>query len=141
MSQEFTTREAQPADRPYIASTWRNSFVLHGVLIDDMRRPLAYDGARVMIENLISRPTTSVLIACLPDAPTVLVGWAAVEAETTIHYIYVRAEFRHHGVATALLAAFPGISHYSTRTKPTLRAARQSGWVYDPFRAFQKFTP
>jgi GNAT superfamily N-acetyltransferase len=58
-----------------------------------------------LVEALLSRST--VLVACLPDRPRWLYGWAAADGGE-LHYAFVRYEFRKQGIGRALYAALAG---------------------------------
>ncbi|MEM9462119.1 MAG: GNAT family N-acetyltransferase [Myxococcota bacterium] len=51
---------------------------------------------------------SAIAVACHPSHREVVIGWIAFEADTettTVHYVWVRSEFRRQGVGRMLLEA------------------------------------
>jgi GNAT superfamily N-acetyltransferase len=77
-----------------------------------------------------------VLLATMPDAPDVFVGWACFDAGA-LHYLYVKKNFRRGGVATKLLEAIGPRSVITHAPAPQREWARQwllrRGCVCSPY--------
>lgn len=111
----YRIRAAQPDDQSYVGSTWTRSILaLHA----SDREPTMkrWDQISALIDAVLGRTETRVLIACAAHDRAVIVGWCcyAVGLRTpVVHYLYVRRTAptssgprpaRESGVAADLLA-------------------------------------
>jgi hypothetical protein len=74
-----------------------------------------------------------VRVACLPDAPDVILGYLVREGHI-VHWAYVKKPFRRLGILRALAAGVPPDFLYTHRTidaEPIVRRFPQSS--YDPY--------
>lgn len=116
----FTLRQANPSDESFIYNSWLKSYKN-----SDFARSIPartyYAMHHLVIERILSRPSTQVLVACDPTAPDVLYGYVVMESVgdlSVVHYCYVKQAFRRLGIASALLASAPTPdASYSHRTK------------------------
>jgi hypothetical protein len=116
---DIVIRVGDPRDRPFIASTWRESFSK-----SHTRWSLGENYFRVwpaIIELLIQR--SDILIATAPDDPTLIVGYIVYVAKSKlIHFVYTRGRtnqtpgLQRAGVATALLGMALGGTEPSSWT-------------------------
>ena len=99
-------RAATQGDRSYIIDSWLQSYrsapFAQRLPSDAYWSTYGHAG---LVEALCER--AAFVVACLPDDPTWIYGWACVE-DDTLHYVHVRGQqgaFRRLGFATALLDA------------------------------------
>jgi hypothetical protein len=111
-SAAFDLRPFDADDTAFLYKSWLDSYRYSdwGKQFDNRTY---YDGHHAVIERVL--PRSRVVVACLPDNPTVDLGFAVGEADT-LHFVYVKRNFRQFGVASALLEALdlpksPRISH------------------------------
>lgn len=62
------------------------------------------------LEQLLTRPDSTVRLAVLTDDPDVVLGWAVSEGNR-LHYVYVNRENRRVGIARKLSGRFDVITH------------------------------
>lgn len=135
-------RSERPEDRHFVLSSWMRSFEKGG---DEARcyadRRRYFEDHQPVVKDILAR--SSVLVACLPDASDVVVGWMCVEAET-LHYIQVKPRFRRSGVASWMLEQFRNVAlSYSHRTRDFGRFAMTflppgAPWTYRPLRKYSE---
>lgn len=115
-------RFAAPADLPFIFSTWLKSY-RRSPAVQGVPDKAYYAGEHALINRLILRPNTRVLVATPSDAPDIILGYAVLElpsapqGATCVHYVYVKQAFRQMGIASQLLRDLPQGSAYSHYTK------------------------
>lgn len=105
---EIAIRPWNPdTDLPFLLSTWLRSYKHNSQFASRIRNHVFFKWHHDLLERALSRPTTRVLVATLPDAQDVIVGYFVHEAQDVpvAHWVYVKADFRKFGVAKALIAA------------------------------------
>lgn len=101
---EFVVRDGTADDLPYIFDSWKSA-TRHqgGAHWMDAHEHAQRQHAR--IETILGR--ARVTVAHLPDTPTSIIGWAAMEVPETLHFVLVKANkersFEGFGIARALL--------------------------------------
>ena len=91
-------------DEAFIHSSWLRSFrASFGMRATPSK--LYYAHQKQMIGYILSRPTTSVVIACNAEDHAQRFGWVCYETAPshTIHYVYTKHPYREMGVANSLL--------------------------------------
>lgn len=108
-------RPAEFADRPFMASSWFESYRKGGHSPEvDFGIYKAGQGRR--IDTLLS--TRLCVVAYLPEEGTEILGWLCREVkQPTMHYVYVKQAYRRNGVATFLLEALGRPTDYTHQTR------------------------
>lgn len=85
----------------FVYKSWINSYKNHADVIPySMYRKLY----QAIVDRILKRPGACVVLAYNPAEPDQLLGFAAFERDSpTLHYIYVKADFRNAGVGSDLL--------------------------------------
>lgn len=98
-------RPGRPGDRGYIVDTWLKSYQSSPFA---KRLPPDVYWSRFghvgLVEDLIARCFFTV--ACLPDDEDYLYAWYCFDELPTLHYMFVRHDYRRLGFARVLLARF-----------------------------------
>jgi hypothetical protein len=113
-SAAFDLRPFDADDTAFLFKSWLDAYRYSdfGKALDSRTY---YDGHHAVIERILERPATRIIVACLPDSPHVDLGYAVAE-DDTLHFVFVKRNARQFGVASALLAALdlppsPRLSH------------------------------
>lgn len=102
----FSIRPVEPADHPYLFSTWTQGlFAGCPCHRQTPRANFFAKYANPRTKKLLEDPTTRVLVACLPDAPTVILGYIIYTPPHTIHWAHSKEDFKGHGIQRALWEA------------------------------------
>lgn len=127
---DIVLRDGTPDDVAFIFSSWIKSYAASDVARSMDRR--VYDAEQHdAIEAALAR--SRVIIACLASAPESIFGYAVVENDHTLHYVYVKQTYRRLGVARALLGALlDGPTTYTHRSARDITVPK--GWVFNPYR-------
>ncbi len=86
-------------DQAFIYASWRNAAYYGSDERDDDAKGF-FKRQTVFIRDVLKKAT--VLIACVEDAPEVLLGYA-VFTGNHLHWVYVKLEFRARGIGAALV--------------------------------------
>lgn len=89
-------------DEPFVAASWFESYwrnVMHNLV----QRETYREGQDRVINEILRRRTTRVLVAFAPHEVDHILGYAVLEPPGKLHYIYVKSTYRRMGVATGLM--------------------------------------
>jgi GNAT superfamily N-acetyltransferase len=116
----WTLRPAVTADIAYVCDSWLASYKDYSVGGRGLRIPYLVNTNRKLggivsdayyqhltpkVNEVVQRAT--VLVAHPVDDPSTILGWVCAELHSTgpvvVHYVYVRAKYRHTGIARNLV--------------------------------------
>ena len=129
----FDIRPGSEQDHPFVYATMLRSFAdsrTVNALTDDKRE--YYRVHHGTIENELARSILTIATA-LGDPRTIL-GYILYEPGV-LHYIYVKASFRGHGIAKELLHTAGPIQIYTHRSRACDKLPIPSSWVHCHYRA------
>ena len=123
-------RPAGTDDHPFIVDSWVMSYRNQARARDAGRAYLR--GHKRAVRECLKR--AGVRVACLEQKPSVIVGYAVIEASDApvIHYIFCKREFRGAGIAKGIIADLIDRSDV-VYTHKAFRSAPPS-WIYDPYQ-------
>ena len=124
----------------FVVDAWRRSFeaspAVHGADREHYRAEMTRT-----IHAIVGARDTTTRVACDHEDDDVVLGFAcftgpALDARTssaTLHYVYVRSDFRQMGITKSLLDGVD-VAHYTFRTLAGERRlhARERGWKFTP---------
>lgn len=87
-------RAVTPRDLPLITNSWLTNY-RKGYFVKGVPNPIYFRLHHKILETLIPRATT--IIACDPEDPDVIYGWACAEVideRLVFHYVYVKGGFK-----------------------------------------------
>lgn len=100
-----------PADRPFVATSWVQNYRKHAGLA-----PQVYaQGAVPLIDMLLHRCPT--VVAYFDDTPDEILGWATTDGDV-LHYVYVKAAYRHQGIGSSLTEGTKWHTHRNRHLPP-----------------------
>ena len=116
MKDEWTIRPPQKEDIEFIYSTWTRSY-RHGSAMGKSLNSDAefYKEYNKVIDWLLSQPDTEVHVACLPDQPPVILGYA-VSQKRILHFLFIKEAFKNLGIEESLLKEIGKIDVYTHKT-------------------------
>jgi hypothetical protein len=125
----------EETDKNFLYSTWLKKYKFTSYFAKRIRMPIYYKGQEKIIDHILRKPTTRVLMACLKDDPNSLFGYIAYEPMTdevpsaVIHFIFVKDIFQKMGVG-GLLFKESGLG---------LDGTRFTHWTFPLDELFQKY--
>lgn len=126
-------------DENFIYNSWLKSFWTEGALLSCLGRDVYFPRHHKVIERLLDRAATRVLIASLKEDEGTILGYLVSEGTTdfdVLHYCYVKGAFLRFGIATALLDAakfdFQTL-RYTHQPRAEWLGDKTRNWIYDPY--------
>lgn len=102
-----TIREGTPDDLVVIYATWLRSYKRGSEFASLVPWNIYFDGHHEVVEAILSRPTTKILVACEKDLLDVVQGYLVWEKDIAdrpvVHYIYTKEMYQRRGVAKSLI--------------------------------------
>jgi ribosomal protein S18 acetylase RimI-like enzyme len=135
---KFVVREFTVRDLAYVASTWTAGMHRSCICHKSIARSLFFAKyANPKVAQCLGTPDTRVLVACLPDAPDVILGYIVYTPPVTVHWIHTKPAFYRQGIARELWRAsgLPRLGAIATSYSRSIeKLAERLGIVHDPFQ-------
>lgn len=139
MHSEIEVREAFLEDVSFIFATWLRSYRHSSTFAKKISNDIYYARHHLVIDLILKRPGSKVLVAHPKDEPDVILGYVVTEKQPDgadiVHYTYVKKAFRQMGIAGALWKDLSKqnyiITHYTTDADWLVR---KYNLTYDPYR-------
>lgn len=94
-------------DQAFIYSTWLRNYKHSSYFAKRIKPAIFFAGHHKLVDHILSKPTTTTLIAHPRNDEDTILGYMVCEALSTpvVHFVFVKEAFRKMGVARALLKA------------------------------------
>jgi GNAT superfamily N-acetyltransferase len=126
-------RTATEEDLRFVKASWKTDAWKSSSAGKRMSHRVFSDGMDTRIARLIPRST--VYVAAFAEVPDEVLGWACIQSTpmgAALHYVYVKAAFRRHGIAKGL--TIDRVRWYTHQTNEAGRAFMESVKAqYNPF--------
>ena len=100
---QYSIRPSEPGDSSYLFSTWTQGLYAGCPCHRATPRAIFFAKyANPLTKKVIEDASTKILVACLPDAHNVILGYLIYTPSSTAHWIHVKEDFKSHGIARAL---------------------------------------
>lgn len=129
---KFAIREAQESDFAFIYSTWLKGLRYGNDTYEKIDKKAYFEKYHHIIEKILEHPSTYIMVACLGDDPSTILGYAVRSGENIIHYVHVKNAFRRFGIATALAPQKLLKVTHITNVGWSILCEKYPGAVYDP---------
>lgn len=109
----IAVRHGQPADKEFIFGTWLRSYKHSSDFAKRISNDVFFSTHHKIVELILAKPNTEVLIAHPVDEPNVILGYVVLERipnSEIVHFVYVKKAFRMMGIASYL---FKGAGLYA----------------------------
>lgn len=135
---KWVIRRAEPADIPFIYSSWLKSYRTGSGLGLASGKHAYFITYNLVIDHILEKPDAIVWVAAKEDEPNVIWGYLVAEP-TVLHYVFVKGAFRRFGVAKSLYEiAFqerPFVTHMTALGREVLRM--HPGFKFNPTLLFK----
>ena len=133
-------RPAQENDKPFIYSSWLRHYKNRSYFAKRIRTSIYYKWHHLVVEKILDRPTTKVLIAHPPGEPEVILGFMVLEDQgdgSVIHFCYIKPQFKRMGIARKLFKDFDlkepiFFTHWTFDLDELIH--KIPNLIYDPYR-------
>lgn len=119
---------------PLVFSRWLRSLRFGNNNFRKIDSDVYYKVYHQFIEALLSKPDALVRLAVLSDDHDVVLGFS-VSREDVLDYVHVQADYRKHGIGTALIPK--GISTFTHLTLTVIgiwpNNEKYKDWKFNPF--------
>lgn len=129
----FSIRDGINEDRNFVLATFLRGLYYGNSWFSDIPKDIFMSNYKRILETLLDRPDIVVKIACLPDEPSVILGYSVLSGDyQTVHWVYVKQAWRKKGIGRTLTPAHPAYaSHLSQLGKSLL--TKLPGATFNPF--------
>jgi GNAT superfamily N-acetyltransferase len=90
-------------DEAFLYSTWLKSYRNS---VRGCPTPIYNIGQRYRINKILAAPDTIIQVACHPETRELMFGYMVSGNNNSLHYLYVKSQYRKAGIAKALLETF-----------------------------------
>lgn len=125
----ITIRDFHPADKNFIFATWLRGLRYGNEWFGEIDQETYFTHYHRIVEELISRPTAVVQVACLVEDPDVILGYSVSE-HLTLHWVWVKPVWRRIGIAKDLTPKNIEFVSHLTKIGKTIK---QPEWRFNPF--------
>lgn len=138
----FVLRAGHAGDHPFVVDSWVKSYQSYVMMRECphcggagriYRGQRFLRGHKRLVREILARGA-ALLVACMPDDPETILGWACTE-DGVVHYVFTKRDVRRVGIAKALLAPFGAGTVYTHRGNVDAPA----GFIYDHHAAIFVF--
>lgn len=104
----ISLRHMEETDHAFIYATWLRGLYYGNSFFAVTEKDEFMERYQLVITNLLFRPSVEVRVACLQEDADTILGYSVLEKfsvphGTTIHWTFVKPEWRKQGIATALI--------------------------------------
>lgn len=126
-------RAALPSDRNFILATWLRGLYYGGSFWGDIPKNIFMENYHDVLDAVLARPTTRIVVACLRSDPEVILGYSVCGGEGhVIHWLFVKTAWRKIGIARSLVPNQANFATHLTKVGQSLLSKRP-GMVFNPF--------
>ena len=126
-------RDMKPEDKNFIFASFLRGMYYGDSWFSLIPKDIFMDNYKLVAEALINSPNVVVKVACLPEDVDVIVGYSILSADfQTIHFVYVKEKWRHHGIGSSLCPKFPtSVTHLTKLGRELLKKFDKC--IFNPF--------
>jgi GNAT superfamily N-acetyltransferase len=130
----YAIRGAEAGDRNFVIKSFLLGLYYGESWFSAIPKDIFMLNYKSIASALVDSPKNLVVVACLPDDPTVILGYSILSADgTTIHWVYVKQPWRRRGIMTKLLPVSALTITHLTALGQTLKNKLKPGLIFNPF--------
>lgn len=137
----ISIRKFNESDLNFIFNKWLKNYKFSSRFAKNIKSDVYYKWHHLIVERILARPSSQVLIANPIDEPDVDLGFICYEEtndQKIIHYLFVKPEFRGFDIARRLYLQAMGSNDYAYFTHWTYPmdtiTTKLTTLTYDPYR-------
>jgi GNAT superfamily N-acetyltransferase len=125
----ITIRPKELGDEALIYQTWLKGLYYGNDWFRMVNKEIFYKEYRKIIDRILEH--SHCICAVLKDESDVVLGYAVVEKNSKLHWVFVKSSWRRKGIASKFLIS-PTINQVSHLTQLG-KTLKPKDWVFDPF--------
>jgi GNAT superfamily N-acetyltransferase len=129
---KIVLRAAQATDKGFILNSWLVGNYWGNWFFNQMNQDLYFKVYTEVVSRLLFNPLTRVDVAALSDDPNMILGFAVYNGPT-LHWIYVKKDYRSKGIAN-LLIKDKSIQFVTSTTKAGAAITKKKNLIFNPFQ-------
>lgn len=131
----YTIRSAIDDDRNFILKSFLLGIYYGDSWFSKIPKRIFMDNYKRVAETLFYKHQHSIRIACLPDEPTVILGYSILNAdETILSFVYVKDRWRRHGIGRSLVPeTIECITHLTALGETLVPKLKRTDVLFNPF--------
>lgn len=126
-------REMDDGDTNFILSTFLRGLYHGNYYFKNIDSDIFYRNYEQVVKNILSRSTVEVIVCCLKEEPSVIIGFAILESKEILHWIYVKRAWRVQGVARSLVPIDLQYVTHLTESGKSILKKQERNIKYNPF--------
>lgn len=131
-SELVTLRAAEKEDFNFIMATWLRGMYYGESWLSIMNKKDFMKSYHSVIEFTIRNPSTKIMVACLKEEPSVILGYSVVStASKAVHWVFVKKSWRSIGLARDLVPK--DVNAATNLTKVGAAILKKKEWAFNPF--------
>lgn len=104
-------------DKNFILATWLRGLYYGDTWYREIKKSIFMANYHNFLEIILSRPNTSISVACLKDEPSVILGYAVMRNDKPVlHWVFVKKPWRSIGISKLLIPADTQSVSHLTKT-------------------------
>ncbi len=130
----YDIRDAIPEDDNFVLASFLRGVYYGNEFYSMIPKAIFMEKYKVVAETLLRDLTKTVVkVASLKDDPSTIIGYSILSSDyQTIHFVYVKKDFRKMGVGRSLVPRHPvAYSHFTTLGKEL--AKKFNNVIFNPF--------
>ncbi len=129
---DYVVRDFIAADENFIFASWLRGLYYGNTWFREINKDIFMSNYHRALESCLQAPSVTIKVACLKDDPEVILGYAVLGANDTLHWVFVKSNWRGLGIAKALVPNnIKCVSHLTKSGLSILR--RHPGVQFNPF--------
>ena len=139
---DFKIRPAQGDDLNFIYKSTLDSYRYDSHLGKSCKNSIFYPEYQKVLDTILGKSDTKVLVACKPDEENIIFGYLIYEP-LVLHYAFVKEAFRHYNIAKSLFTEAFGdgsvtiqVTHQTKSIGELIRDHPQL--VFNPFLLYKQ---
>lgn len=127
-------REALPGDVNFIFATWLRGLYFGNDWFREIPQDHFFSVYHKVLEGILTRPGTSVQVACLKEDPDVVLAYCVLESKKDgrkLHWVHTKQAWRRLGLARDIIPN--DVNEVSHLTAVGRSIKQRKEWVFNPF--------
>ncbi len=131
---EVVIRPARHTDLNFVYASMLRGLYYGNTFFAQIDKKVFFPAYQAVLDRLLQKNNTCVVVACLASDPDCLLGFAVGEpTQRVLHYVFVKERWRRQGIAKKLLTDPKGFSTVTHVTKIGSSLVRKYGMEFNPF--------